>query len=160
MKILLPRTEPQGLAVSGEQKEEVAGHPGVSKAPPAYRGLCWSRPPCKAFIFNLVTPTRFGLSQFAGAQVMKEPASGKQSRLDDEQEHARLARAEDPRRVTWQQPNCMLFEAHSQAVADRCRFVLLLQSSRKSEEPFYFYLRINLIPVPSLRFVLQSLRDF
>ena len=27
---------------------------------------------------------------------MKEPASGKQSQLDDEQEHARLARAEDP----------------------------------------------------------------
>ena len=62
---------------------------------------------------------------------MKKAASGKQSQLDDEQEHARLgqparlARAEDPRRVTWRQPNCMLLEAHSQAIADRCRFVVL-----------------------------------
>ena len=62
---------------------------------------------------------------------MKEPASGKQSQLDDEQKHARLARAEDPRRVTWRQPNCMFFEAPSQTVAERCRFVLLLKSLRK-----------------------------
>ena len=28
--------------------------------------------------------------RFAGTQVMKEPASGKQSQLDDEKEHVRL----------------------------------------------------------------------
>ena len=50
VKILLPETELQGLAGSGEQSEGAAG-----------------------------------------AQVMKEPAPGKQSQLDDEKEHVRLS---------------------------------------------------------------------
>ena len=48
---------------------------------------------------------------------------------------ARLARAENPRHATWQQPNCMLREAHCQVVADRCRFMFLFNPREKSEEP-------------------------
>ena len=93
MKILLPETEPQGLAGSGEQRGAAARGPGrlkfgggnVKVLLPETKAqgiagsgeqreadigrLCWRRPPRKAFYLRRGTPTWSGLSRTPGAYV-------------------------------------------------------------------------------------------
>ena len=107
---------------------------------------CWRGHARKPLEHRRPTPTRLEFSWLAGAFVgvgmLAKPLSSVGSRqqlnlisrypaqmlaltspqaLGPPSGHANMLRIFPARR----QPNCMLFEAHNQAVAERCRFVLL-----------------------------------
>ena len=55
---------------------------------------------------------------------------------------------------------CVINEAAGRPRDRKAAAIKKAPSRRCFTNRFYFYLQINLIPTPLLRFVLQSLRDF
>ena len=46
-----------------------SGHANKLRIPQGFRRRCWRRPPGKAFVFRLVTPTRTGFTRASGVHV-------------------------------------------------------------------------------------------